>query len=166
MHDATAWSQLQFMTAPQSTQTATHGRFRFCSLVPALQQLFNSKAQLRVEWITSCATVLVRERWTVKKKIGQNIALKEAQCDGITFWTKMVTAANYPLLHKMAINVLTMFGSTYRCESAFSTMNIVKNKYRTRLTNEHLYQCLRLAITPFVPKFKVLATSTKCNFSH
>ncbi|XP_019748101.1 general transcription factor II-I repeat domain-containing protein 2-like [Hippocampus comes] len=96
----------------------------------------------------------------------ENIALKEAQCDAVTFWTRMVTAANYPLLHKLAINILTMFGSTYRCESAFSTMNIVKNMYRTRLTNEHLHQCLRLAITPFVPKFKVLATSTKCNFSH
>ena len=96
----------------------------------------------------------------------ENIALKEAQCDAITFWTKMVTAAKYPLLHKLAVNVLTMFGSTYRCESAFSTMNIVKNKYRTRLTNEHLHQCLRLAITPFVPNFKVLATSSKCHFSH
>ena len=69
---------------------------------------------------------------------------------------------SYPLLHKLAVNVLTMFGSTYRCESAFSTMNIMKNKYCTRLTNEHLHQCPHLA-TPFVPKFKVLATSTKCN---
>ncbi|XP_010769917.1 isthmin-2-like [Notothenia coriiceps] len=33
---------------------------------------------------------------------------------------------------------------------------MVKNKYRSRLTNEHLHQCVRLAITPFVPKFKVL----------
>ena len=45
----------------------------------------------------------------------EDIALKEAQCDAITFWTKMVTAAKYPLLHKVAVNVLTMFGSTYRC---------------------------------------------------
>ena len=27
--------------------------------------------------------------------------------------------------------------STYCCESAFSTMNMVKNKYRSTLTNEH-----------------------------
>ena len=38
----------------------------------------------------------------------EDIALKEAQCDAITFWTKMVTAAKYPLLHKIrAVNVLT-----------------------------------------------------------
>lgn len=96
-----------------------------------------------------------------------NIALKEAECDTITFWTKMVTAANYPQLHKLAVHILTMFGSTYSCESAFSTMNILKNKYRTRLTNEHLHQCLRLAITPLVPKFKVLVgAKPRCHFSH
>src|SRR4029434_1776034 len=44
--------------------------------------------------------------------------------------------------------------STYSCESAFSTMNMVKNQYRSTLTNEHLHQCLRLASTPFMPKFK------------
>src|SRR4029434_1719282 len=33
-------------------------------------------------------------------------------------------------------------------------MNMVKNKYRSTLTNEDLHQCLCLAFTPFVPKFK------------
>src|SRR4029434_4372594 len=33
-------------------------------------------------------------------------------------------------------------------------MNKVKNKYRSTLTNEHLHQCLRLAFTSFMPKFK------------
>src|SRR4029434_1539660 len=32
-------------------------------------------------------------------------------------------------------------------------MNMVKNKYRST-PNEHLHQCLRLAVTPFMPKFK------------
>ena len=50
----------------------------------------------------------------------------------------------FPVLHT----------STYCCESAFSTMNMVKNKYRSTLTNEPLHQCLRLALTPFMPKLK------------
>src|SRR4029434_1637194 len=33
-------------------------------------------------------------------------------------------------------------------------MNMVQNKYRSTLTNEHLHQCLRLALTPLMPKFK------------
>src|SRR4029434_3101524 len=43
--------------------------------------------------------------------------------------------------------------STYCCVSAFSTMNMVKNKYRSTLTNGHLHQCLRLALTSLMPKF-------------
>ncbi|XP_061882828.1 general transcription factor II-I repeat domain-containing protein 2-like isoform X2 [Entelurus aequoreus] len=58
----------------------------------------------------------------------ESVALKEAQCDAITFWSKVVIPSKFPLLHKMACHILTMFGSTYSCESAFSTMNIVKNK--------------------------------------
>ncbi|XP_069828996.1 zinc finger BED domain-containing protein 5-like [Dendropsophus ebraccatus] len=87
-------------------------------------------------------------------------------CDSITFWTKLVIPAKYPLLQKIAVSVLTMFGSTYTCESAFSTMNLVKNKYRTRITDEHLHQSVRMAVTPFVPNFKGLVREKKCQFSH
>lgn len=71
-----------------------------------------------------------------------------------------------PLLQKMALQILTMFPSTYCCESAFSTMNMVKNAYRSTLTNEHLHQCLRLALTPFMPKFKQLVAQRRCHLSH
>ncbi|XP_056110235.1 SCAN domain-containing protein 3-like [Rhinichthys klamathensis goyatoka] len=96
----------------------------------------------------------------------ENVALQEVDCDTLTFWTKMVTAENFPNLQKVAICVLTMFGSTYRCESAFSAMNAVKNSYRSSLTNEHLGQCLRLATTPFVPRFRQLMGDRQCHFSH
>ncbi|KAL1276348.1 hypothetical protein QQF64_035971 [Cirrhinus molitorella] len=78
----------------------------------------------------------------------------------------MVTAAGVPLLQKMALQILTMFPSTYCCESAFSTMNMVKNAYRSTYTNEHLHQCLRLALTPFKPKFKQLVAQRRCHLSH
>lgn len=96
----------------------------------------------------------------------ENLALREVHCDAVTFWTKMITAANSPNLQKVAISVLTMFGSTYRCESAFSAMNNVKSSYRSRLTNEHLGQLLRLAITPLVPRFRQLIEGRQCHFSH
>jgi hypothetical protein len=59
----------------------------------------------------------------------------------------MVPAADVPVLKKLALYILTMFGSTYSWESAFSTINFITNKYCTRLTNEHLLQCLRVALT-------------------
>ncbi|ROL47376.1 General transcription factor II-I repeat domain-containing protein 2B [Anabarilius grahami] len=99
-------------------------------------------------------------------ELQENLQLQESHCDPVTFWTKMVTAAGVPLLQKMALQILTMFPSTYCCESAFSTMNMVKDAYRSTLTNEHLHQCLRLALTPFMPKFKQLVTQRRCHLSH
>ncbi|KAM3842708.1 zinc finger BED domain-containing protein 5-like, partial [Diretmus argenteus] len=44
----------------------------------------------------------------------ENVVLSEVDCDHVAFWTKMVTAANSPNLQRVAIFVLTMFGSTYQ----------------------------------------------------
>ncbi|KAG2455657.1 SCND3 protein, partial [Polypterus senegalus] len=99
-------------------------------------------------------------------ELQENLALQESHCDLVTFWTKMVTAAGVPLLQKMALQILTMFPSTYCCESAFSTMNMVKNTCCHTLTNEHLHQCLRLVLTPFMLKFKQLVAQRRCHLSH
>ena len=97
-----------------------------------------------------------------------DIALKEqfSRTDPATFWLQMVSETAFPGLRKVALFILTMFGSTYSCEAAFSTMNIIKTKYRSRLTNEHLHMCMRMALTPFQPRFKVLAGEVRAQFSH
>lgn len=99
-------------------------------------------------------------------ELKENVALKEqiGNCDPATFWGKIVPAADFPILIKMALHILTMFGSTYCCKLAFSTMNIIQMKYRTRLSNEHLHQCLLIALKSFVPKLKILAGEKKVIF--
>uniref|UniRef100_A0A1A8B1S9 HAT C-terminal dimerisation domain-containing protein n=1 Tax=Nothobranchius furzeri TaxID=105023 RepID=A0A1A8B1S9_NOTFU len=84
--------------------------------------------------------------------------------DHTSFWLQAVPKTTFPGLFKVVEHTLTMFGSTYSCESAFSTVNMTKNKLRSRLTNEHLHACLRMAVTPFHPKFQTLAANA--NFSH
>ncbi|KAG8236756.1 hypothetical protein J437_LFUL015821 [Ladona fulva] len=42
------------------------------------------------------------------------------------------------LLRIVAYKIKPCFGSTYLCESLFSTMNIIKSKNRSRLTYSHL----------------------------
>ncbi|KAL6460917.1 hypothetical protein MHYP_G00308830 [Metynnis hypsauchen] len=86
--------------------------------------------------------------------------------DPATFWLQFVSESVFPGLTKVALHTLTMFGSTYSCESAFSTMNLIKNKHRSRLTNEHLNVCMRMALTPFQPRFKLLAGQCHAHFSH
>ena len=62
-----------------------------------------------------------------------NVVLKE-QCgvsDAASFWLQTVPEKVFPGLTKVAVHTLTMFGCTYSCESAFSTLNIIKTKYRS-----------------------------------
>ncbi|KAJ0006640.1 hypothetical protein NQD34_013913, partial [Periophthalmus magnuspinnatus] len=77
-----------------------------------------------------------------------NVVLKEqvSERDADSFWIQLVSETSFPTLKKVALYILCMFGSTYCCEAAFSTMNIIKNKYRSRLTNDHLHMCLRKAL--------------------
>lgn len=73
-----------------------------------------------------------------------DVALKEqfGRTEPATFWLQMVYETAFPNLRKVALYILTTSGSTYSCEAAFSTMNIIKTKYRSRLTNEHLHMCM------------------------
>ncbi|XP_071053685.1 general transcription factor II-I repeat domain-containing protein 2-like [Onthophagus taurus] len=81
------------------------------------------------------------------------------------FWGKHVSE-KYENCKKVAINLATMFGSTYICESSFSKMNFSKNTYRSRLTHDHLEDILCISCTPRTPNFKKLAQDRRCNFSH
>lgn len=51
------------------------------------------------------------------------------------FWN-LFTEVKYPNIRKCATAAL--YDSTYLCESAFSYMKIIKSKYRSTMTDEHL----------------------------
>lgn len=72
----------------------------------------------------------------------------------------------YPKRKQLAINLATMLGSTYICETSFSKINFLKNKYQTKLTDSHLEDILCKSCSLRVPYFKNLAKEKKCNFSH
>ena len=52
----------------------------------------------------------------------QNVSLKQAFCDCTreTFWASRVSNVNFSALFQLAVQILTMFGSTYCCESPFN----------------------------------------------
>ena len=72
----------------------------------------------------------------------------------------------FPELRTMAVNLLTIFGSTYICEQCFSNINFIENKYRNRITNRYLDNITRIATTSLEPNFSAIAQAGKCNFSH
>lgn len=75
-----------------------------------------------------------------------DINLKINTLTGIEFW-KNVDFDKYPLLHNEIQRTYSMFGSTYICESAFSTLKLIKIRNRSRLTNFHLEALLKLSLT-------------------
>ncbi|KAJ8866975.1 hypothetical protein PR048_032837 [Dryococelus australis] len=58
-----------------------------------------------------------------------------------------VMADKYPKLHNFALKATSMFGSTYICECAFSTMEMLKSKQSNRLSQEALKFNLRIVTT-------------------
>ena len=62
---------------------------------------------------------------------------------------KLLRVERFPNLRKFGLKMTSMLGSMYMCESAFSTLNGIKNKYRTRLSESSLLHLMRLATTDF-----------------
>ena len=81
------------------------------------------------------------------------------------FWT-LVVVEKFPVLKEVYQRLRSCFGSTYMCESGFSTMKILKSKYRSRLTDSHLNDCMRMAVTNYTPEISKLAEGMQSQPSH
>ena len=57
---------------------------------------------------------------------------------------------------------LTVFSTTYCCESLFSVLNFVKSKHgHATLANEHLEELIRTALTIYRPNFQRLKSQVQ-----
>ncbi|XP_064104359.1 zinc finger BED domain-containing protein 5-like [Macrobrachium nipponense] len=78
-----------------------------------------------------------------------------------TFWVKYLPV--YPLISHQALRILTMFGSTYLCETGFSTLVAIKTKYRNHLNVEGDLRC---ALSSIRPRIQDLVAKKQCQISH
>ena len=77
------------------------------------------------------------------------------------FWLKR--RAEYGLISDRALKFLIPFSTSYLCETGFSAMIGIKNKYRSRL---ELEPDLRLKLTKLKPDISKLCTSKQAQCSH
>lgn len=63
--------------------------------------------------------------------------------DKIEFW-RSINTDTYPKLKSTIFRHLSMFGTSYICESSFSAMNNIKNKKRNSLSDASLENLLRI----------------------
>ncbi|KAJ8010065.1 hypothetical protein DPEC_G00071110 [Dallia pectoralis] len=69
------------------------------------------------------------------------------------FWIALLQQEEFSCLGRKAVDVLIQFGTTYLCESGFSTLAYLKNKYRNRLNPQH---DLRIALSQTMPRIHLL----------
>ena len=81
------------------------------------------------------------------------------------FWAD-VNPHHFPNDKRAAVHVLSMFGSTYTCESCFSHINSIKSGSRCSLSDSTLHECLRIALTSYEPRITALIQNKICHFSH
>lgn len=80
------------------------------------------------------------------------------------FW-KHSCPQKYPNLRDIALRVISFFGSTWLCDSIFSSMKYFKNKHRSRMTNRNLDSNLRVTVSNYTPHLSKLAEN-QCQISH
>lgn len=73
---------------------------------------------------------------------------------------------SFASMKKLALAILTMFGSSYSCETLFSSMNFIKSTTRNRLGMDMSAACVRLKTTKYEPRIKTLAAKMQQQVSH
>ncbi|GFS84234.1 dimer_Tnp_hAT domain-containing protein [Trichonephila clavipes] len=69
-------------------------------------------------------------------------------------------------LEKLARAILTIFLSTYTCESLFSRMNNIKDSLRNRLTDDSNSACILPKVTSYNPDISYLSSNLQQQKSH
>ena len=77
------------------------------------------------------------------------------------FWVGL--KGEYPCLYKKALPILLSFASDYLCESGFSSLAYVKNKYRNKLDVE---ASLRLKLSSTTQRIAKLCSAMQSHPSH
>ncbi|GFW14810.1 general transcription factor II-I repeat domain-containing protein 2A [Trichonephila clavipes] len=62
-------------------------------------------------------------------------------------------------LKKLTYAILTIFSSTYACESLFSEINNIKDSLRNRLTDDSNSACILLKVTSYNPDISYLSSN-------
>lgn len=82
-----------------------------------------------------------------------------------SFWN-IVDENKYPILRSLSLKIHAYSASTYACESIFSTMKHLKSKYRSRMTDLNLDQCIRTGTSNYEPDFMKLSEEIQGQGSH
>jgi len=90
--------------------------------------------------------------------------VKNTDTEILKVWNSLPNTFN--TLKKVAQSILSIFSSTYACESLFSIMNLIKTKQRNTLIDETSAACVSLKTTNYTPDIKMLSSKKQQQKSH
>uniref|UniRef100_A0A0L8FG52 SPIN-DOC-like zinc-finger domain-containing protein n=1 Tax=Octopus bimaculoides TaxID=37653 RepID=A0A0L8FG52_OCTBM len=73
---------------------------------------------------------------------------------------------NFPFIVDFATKKMSLFGITYKCEQLFSKLKSTKSKARSRITDNHLENNLRVATSSISSNIKMLVKKHQPQISH
>ena len=79
---------------------------------------------------------------------------------------KRLPEESFPKIKDLARKKMSLFGSTYICEQLFTKMKHTKSKTRSRLTDCHLENSLRVVASSIAPKIDTLVKKHQAQNSH
>lgn len=99
-----------------------------------------------------------------RMRLEKGVVERSAENELMRVWNAI--PENFSCLKNFATALLSMFSSTYACESLFSTMNFIKSRNRSRLTDETSSSCISLKVTKYKPDVKSLSKVMQQQKSH
>lgn len=81
-------------------------------------------------------------------------------------WNRLLSNCDFMVLHSIIPRYICMFGSTYVCESTFSSLARRKNKFRSSLTQQCLESEIRCEVSKAKLNLNELVESKECHPSH
>ena len=166
------FNSARYIEQVQSLSSEFDKRFiDFASIEPiATYMCFPFATDINVEDIASKIGALFQLGITAMENemlyLQNDIEMKSrASTEREKIW-KLLLEEKYPNIKRCAFYILSCFGSTYLCKSVFSDMRIIKSRYKSAMTDQHVLACLRLATTSYCVSCEELATSSQCQVSH
>lgn len=143
-----------------SLQEQFNSRFSDFDCVSSDLRLFQNPFAVDVN---TCPMVMQLELIELQADDSLRDALSSA---GVVEFYKNLPAEQFLNIRHFARKFTSMFGSTYICEQAFSRMNLIKSKTRSRLNDEHLRALLICSTTKLEANIAKLAASVQSHPSH
>ena len=133
--------ELEFMTRNLSFTDPPKRKLHQCNIVEVIEKFDNG------EGVTFCKTTVRKQYRNYCNDTTLDFLFEvQSNSNPVAFFIKLYNDEEYSQLASLALLVYSLSPDSVACERGFSSMNYIKNQFRTRLTQDKLNACMALAM--------------------